>query len=149
MSDEEPRRGRKSWVNPDTGEEVERTWRAFQSGRIPWSDLDDEELTRLQLRDVNGEFRGGKPRVVPRELAQLHARELIARNDKLMKEVILKATSVFTDVIDSSTASDADKMKAAQYLHDRILGKTPERVEMKAELKPWESLVEEIGVITE
>lgn len=149
MSGEEPRRGSKTWVNPETGEEVPRTWASFQSGKIPWSDLDDEELTRLQLRDVNGEFRGGKPRVIPRELAQLHARELIARNDKLMKEVILKATSVFTDVIDSTTASDADKMKAAQYLHDRILGKTPDKVEVKAELKPWEGVVEEIGIITE
>lgn len=137
------------WVNPETGEEVPRIWASFQSGKIPWSELDDEELTRLQLRNKDGIFQGGIPRVIPRELAQAHGRELLARNDKLMKEVILKATAVFTDVIDSSTASDADKMKAAQYLHDRILGKTPDKVEMRAELKPWEAVVTEIGVITE
>lgn len=144
----EPQRGRTVWVNPDTGEQVPRTWRAFQSGAIPWSDLDEEELTRLQLRDGNGQFRGGKPRVIPRELAQLHARELLARNDKVMKEFILKATTVFTDIIESPTATDADKMKAAQYLHDRILGKTPDKVEVKAELKPWELVAGEIVVET-
>jgi hypothetical protein len=103
----------------------------------------------MQLRDKNGQWGGRKPRVVPRELAQAHARELLNRNDKLMREVILKATAVFTDIIDDDQASDADRMKAAQYLHDRILGKTPDRVELRAELKPWENVVDEIGIITE
>ena len=137
------------WVNPETGEHVRRGWANFANGKIPWSELDDEELARLQVRGRDGQFHGTRPRVIPRELIQAHTRELLSRNDKLMKDVILKATSVFTDVIDSPTASDADKMRAAQYLHDRILGKTPDRVELKAELKPWESVVEEIGVITE
>lgn len=148
-----PRRGgddgAATWVDPETGKLVRRVWSNFANGTIPWSELDDEELARLQCRDRNGTFTGGVPRVVPRDLAQMHARELLARNDKLMKDVVLKATAVFTDVIDSPTASDADKMRAAQYLHDRILGKTPDKVEIKAELKPWESVAEDIGVITE
>ena len=137
------------WVNPETGETLRRGWANFANGKIPWSELDDEELARLQVRGRNGQFSGPRPRVIPRELIQMHTRELFARNEKLMKDVILKATSVFTDVIDSTTASDADKMRAAQYLHDRILGKTPDKVELKAELKPWETLASEIGIITE
>lgn len=137
-----------TWVDPDTGEPVHRVWRNFASGRIPWSELDNEELARLQCRDKNGTFIGGKPAVIPRDVVQMHARELLARNDKLMKEVILKSTQVFIDIIDDDMASDADRMKAAQYLQDRVMGKTPDKVELKAELKPWEGVVAEIGVFT-
>ena len=137
------------YTNPETGEVIARTFDNVRRGRIPWSDLDDEEVARLQLRDRNGEFSGMKPAIIPRELVQAHTRELLSRNDKLMREVVMKATAVFVDVIDSSSASDGDKMRAAQYLHDRILGKTPEKVELKAELKPWEGVVSEIGIITE
>jgi len=137
------------YTDPETGVTVRRTFDNVRKGLIPWSDLDSEELARLQLRDRNGSFSGLKPLIIPRELVQAHTRELLSRNDKLMREVILKATSVFTDIIESTTATDADKMRAAQYLHDRILGKTPDKVEIKAELKPWESVVTEIGVLTE
>lgn len=132
------------WENPETGERVPRVWKSFMDRRIPFSELDDEELARLQVRDRNGSFSGTRPKMMPTELVQLHEAELFRRNNTLLKEVLLKATQVHIDVMNDESADPALRMRAAQYMQDRILGKTADKMEIKAELKPWEGLIEGI-----
>lgn len=129
------------------GKMVKRAWGNVLNGTIPLNMLDDEEVTRMQLRDKNGTFTGGKPALLPRKLAEMQTREILQRNQALLQDAVLKATKVYTDIIDDETASAADKMKAAEYLQNRFLGKTPERVQLTADIKPWEGLVQ--GILTQ
>lgn len=128
------------------GVAVKRIWQNFANGKIPLDELDNEELARMQVRDKRGTFIGMPPRIVPRELAQAHARELVMRNDKLIREMVLKATQVFDDVMQDDEADNRDKMAAARYVLERFLGKIPDKVEVTAEIKPWQGLVEGILV---
>lgn len=120
---------------------IERTWENFLSGAIPITELDDDELSKLRLRNREGNLASSGPRSLPRSFVQSHARELVSRNETKMKEHVLKATQVYIDIIESDTASPADKMKAAEYLQNRVLGKVPDRVQLTAEVKPWQGLV--------
>jgi len=133
---------------PD-GSVIPRKWQFVVSGDIPLEELDDVELSRMQLRDKRGSFSGAAPRLVPRDIAEAHGRELLARNDRILREVLLPATEVFVAVMLNERAKDADRMKAAEYLHTRFMGKVPDKLEVTAELKPWEGLVAEVVVITE
>lgn len=138
--------GRRTYTTP-TGDVVPMTWENIRRGVVPLEALDDEEVARLQLRRSDGTFAGGKPSLVPRELADAHARELLGRNTKLLREVLLKGTEVFIEVMDDSNASAADRMKAAQYLHDRLLGPAKQTIEVRAEIKPWEAAAQNIIMV--
>ena len=129
------------WEDPETGELVPRVWKSFVDRRIPFTELDDEELARMQVKNKDGRFVGGKPKMVPQEIAQGHAQELVRRNNSLLKDVLLKATQVHIDIMLNEDADPGLRMKAAQYLQDRLLGKAPDKMEIKAEVKPWEGLV--------
>lgn len=129
------------------GSMVKRAWGNVINGSIPLSELDDEEIARMQLRDRNGGFSGKKPRLLPRELADRQTREVLLRNQRMLQEMILKTTQVYVDVVEDPNASTVDKMKAAEYLQNRFLGKVAERVHLSAEVKPWEGLVQ--GILTD
>jgi hypothetical protein len=129
------------WEDPETGERVPRVWKSFVDGRIPFSEMDDEELARLQVRNRNGDFGGTRPKMMPTALVQAHEQELMRRNTTLLKEVLLKATQVHIDVMNDENADPALRMRAAQYMQERLMGKTPDKMEIKAELKPWEGLI--------
>lgn len=133
-------RGQRVFLN-EAGEEVPRTWKSLVDGRLPISELDDEELKRAQLKSARGQFDGPAGRLIPRDLSDARTRETMQRVKEQFQQMALDATKVFTDVLNDDEASWSDKMKAAEYLHQRFLGKVPDKVELTAEVKPWEGLV--------
>lgn len=145
MSARKPREtGRPSsreWTNPETGRTFKRVWANIVNGNIPISEMDSEELARGQLKDANGNFSGAPGQLMPRELADARQREVLKRVEEQFLSMATKATQVYVDVLEDPAASHSDKMKAAEYLHMRFMGKVPDRLEMKAEMKPWEGLV--------
>lgn len=125
----------------EDGTQIPRTWANFKAGKIPWSELDDEELGRAQLRNKNGVFQGGMPSMVPRELMGDVKRRLLERYNENIQARLLELQSVFLNIAADDTASAADRMKAATYMTERIIGKIPDKVEVTAEVKPWEGMV--------
>lgn len=137
----------KVWTDPQTGEALTRNWHNFKNGKIPWSELDDEELGRGQVRDKNGGFSGKPPSLLPREMVGDIRRRLMERYNDRIAEQLLSLQSVFLDIAQDDTASPADRMKAAAYMQERLIGKIPDRVEIQAEVKPWEGMVS--GILEE
>lgn len=136
-------KGRRLYVKRD-GTKCLRDWDHIRSGDVPISDLDDDEVAQGMLkrtREMRIPTAGTGPKLVPAELADARTRLLVERVTEQFKGVAFRATQVFIDVMENPEASDADKMKAATYLHQRLLGKVPDRVEITAEIKPWENLV--------
>lgn len=102
------------------------------TGELSVEDLDDEELARGQCRDSAGGFSGRPARVIPRELQQEMIRRLLGRGDELWRSAYNVAIRVFLEVAADPNNSAADRMKAAQYIIERVAGKTPDTVRLEA-----------------
>lgn len=136
----------KVYVSPD-GVAIPRIWHNVKNGKIPWTELDAEELSRGQLRDKNGTFSGKPPQMVPRDMVGEVRRHLVEEyNDRIQKR-LLDAQSVFLDIMMDDTLNPADRLRAAAYVTERLIGKVPDKVEITAEVKPWEGMV--AGILEE
>lgn len=136
----------RSYISP-TGESIPRTWPNVKSGKIPWTELDNDELSRGQLRDKNGTFSGRPPSLVPREMVGEVRRRLVDVYNDRIQQRLLDAQAVFLDIMTDDTVNPADRLRAAAYVTERLIGKVPDKVEITAEVKPWEGMVS--GVLEE
>lgn len=118
----------------------EYTWEQFVES------LTAEELARGQLMDKNGEFRGRPPSFVPRAFHDACVRELLGRGRMLYKENYLKAIQAMTEIATSPVAKEADRIKAATFVVERIEGKVPDKLEIGV-VDPWQQIIS--GIIAE
>jgi hypothetical protein len=114
----------------------------FLDGRLKVDDLTDQELLTGRLNDHEGMRRGRPPRLIPIEFHQAIVAETIKRGERLFREAFVEAIEAFTDIASSPNEESKDRLKAAQYIVERVMGKIPEKVEHKGEIAPWEILVQ-------
>jgi len=105
--------------------------------------LSDEELHRGRLRDHTGGFRGRPPTWVPSEFHQACMRELLSRGASLYRENYLGAIRTMTAIAQDGRVKPADRIKAAQFVIERLEGKVPERLEITTE-QPWQAIIADI-----
>lgn len=105
------------------------------SGELDVRDLDDVELARGQCRDEHGRFRGGAPDAVPKQIHDERVRRLFERADEMFQSSFLEAASVFREIMNDPNNTPADRMKAAQFIIERVAGRTPDRVTLHVEDK--------------
>lgn len=114
----------------------------FLAGELKVDDLTDEELLTGRLNDHEGMRRGRPPKLIPVEFHQAIVKEALSRGERLFRESFLDAISTFVDIATSPNAEDKDRLRAAQYIIERIAGKVPEKVEHSGELAPWQIFVQ-------
>lgn len=123
---------------------------AVQNGEYTWDDfvgsLTPEELARGQLMGKDGTFTGRPPNFVPRAFHDACVRELLGRGRVLYKENYVKAIEAMTAIANSPNAKEADRIKAATFVIERLEGKVPERLEIAA-ADPWQQVIS--GIIAE
>ncbi len=56
---------------------------------------------------------------------------------KLLNESTLDAVRLLGDVVRNPCAKDSDRIKAANIILDRVLGKTPEHITVDVHEPPW------------
>ena len=132
------------YISPDGP--VRRVWENVVNGRIPLEELDDDEISQIRLKASDGRFGGPKP-IVNRRLATDFRRELMKRADLKVQAEVMRMFSVIAEVATSAESTGSEKTRAAQYLIERALGKVPDKVEVTAEVKPWEGTV--MGILTD
>lgn len=116
----------------------------FLNGKITVEDLDDEELSRGQLRALDGTFRGRPPRVVPSELVQAMRREWLKRAEAKLRDALLeKGIGTLTELAGNENIDAAVRLRAAEKIIERTMGKVPDRVQLAAE-DPVETLFRSI-----
>jgi hypothetical protein len=108
------------------------------NGVLSVTDMDNEELARMQFRDKNGGFTGRPPANLPRVLVEQIKRELISRAMTELQGGLLPSLKALQTIVDSKDAKDSDKIKAASIYLDRMLGKTPDKLEVSAEPTQFE-----------
>lgn len=90
--------------------------------------LSPEELARGQIKTSAGSFRGAPPKWVPRAFMQACVRELMTRGRRLYQENYEEAVRIMIDLAQSTDVDANVRLRATQFVIERIEGKTPERV---------------------
>lgn len=130
-----------TWYTSPAGDRVERTWANFVAGRIPIEELDDTECSQMRMRADDGAFRGPKP-YIDRTMFIRFKREISHRYEiKIAQALLPQVTETMLGILESEGATAGEKFRAAQYLTERVLGKVPDKVEVTAEVRPWEGTV--------
>ncbi|MGI9121194.1 MAG: hypothetical protein ACR2G7_13935 [Acidimicrobiales bacterium] len=123
-----------------------RTNAAILNGDEDLSLWSEEELIRGQRKARNGRWTGRKPKVVPAAVHLELTRRRMSQAYELMRDDLVAAVQVLGEVVRDPEASNRDRLKAAELIMDRVLGKATERVEVKLRPDPWEELVVE-GIV--
>lgn len=117
------------------------------AGEISVEEMDDEELARGQFKDSGGKFRGRPPRMVPKELHDKMVSELLKRGQFMFQESYLNAIRVMENIALNPMCEPKDRLKAAQYIIERLAGKVPDRVVLES-ADPWQQIIDDIIVDT-
>lgn len=107
--------------------------------------MDPEELVRGCFKGSDGKFKR-PPTIVPAAFHQACVRELLQRGQRLYRTHFLTAIEAFTQIAADPEMEPQHRLKAAQYIWERVEGKVPDRVEVAA-AKPWETIID--GIIAE
>lgn len=102
--------------------------------------LSPEELARGQLKNEGGSFVGAPPAWVPAEFHKACIRELMKRGKTLYQENYLLAIEAMTQIATDGRVKESDRIKAAQFVIERIEGKVPERLELGVS-EPWQEIL--------
>lgn len=115
-------------------EDGDYTWEEFAAALHP------RELARGQLFDSRGGFSGRPPKLVPRAFHDACVRELMKRGKRMYQENYLQAIDAMTSIANDPGVKPSDRLKAAQFVIERLEGKVPERVEI-SQAAPWQEMI--------
>ena len=117
-------------------------------GDLKIEDLDDEEILRMQLKNVNGDFRGRPPMWVPRSFALEMRAEFTRRFQGELNNMLPKALKAHKEILDSRhlAPGDAARMTAVKEVYDRTFGKVVQQTEVHAtvEKKDFSDVVADV-----
>lgn len=94
------------------------------------SSWDDEEVRRGQRRNRNGGFSGRPPKLVPQALHAERHRRTLTRAHALFTQNTERAVQVLIDIATDEDAPHSDRVKAASLILERVLGKSPQAIEV-------------------
>lgn len=108
--------------------------RALITGELKVSDLEDEEIRRMRVYGRGKTFSGNGQRL-PQKIAREFVKEALKRAADDLRKATPDAVRVLLDIANDPDAPDQVRTRAAMYLIDRNLGKTPDvvRIEGKDE----------------
>lgn len=102
--------------------------------------LTPEELARGQLKNDDGSFRGAPTKWVPSEFHRACVRELMTRGKVLYQSNYIEAIQAMTTIATTPSVDVGSRIRAAQFVIERIEGKVPERLEVGVS-EPWQELL--------
>lgn len=110
----------------------------FKYGKLPVEELDDEELSRGQIRKEDGQFTDNKH--VSIEIHDAMVRRLFERADTKLRENLLDAVDTMAEIAKSTAVEPADRIRAATWIYERLRGKVPSEVKITQD-KPFEMVL--------
>jgi hypothetical protein len=118
------------------------------TGQENLDDWDDEELKHGQRKDKNGRFQGSSPVIVPKQLHNELVRRTLSKIEELMRESAYEAAQALVEIMQGAYTEDKDdpkakdRIKAAEIILNRVLGKEPIRLEVQAIKSKYEEAFE-------
>lgn len=115
--------------------------RDLAEGRLRVEDLEWDELIRGQLRDKNGGFSGKKPALLPREWHDAISAEIVRGAQSQFRLNFDKTMDVLVELALNPRTPAREKLAASQYIIERVIGKIPEKQEIKSEISVFDTAV--------
>ena len=112
--------------------DADSRWAMLIDGRLTPDDITDEELIRGEMMSKKGTFTGKRPPWVPRQFVEAMQRESVKRAQEKWTNNLLLAQEELIKI----------GIKALTYIIERSSGKIPDKIEMTAEVKPYEELLQ-------
>ncbi len=133
----------KELVAPEVKDRMTR-WQLLLHGFIKVEDLDDEELARGQCRQPDGTFSNQPPKNIPKFLHDEMTKRLFERANEQMRGHLMGAVAALGTIASGDAYEPQDRIKAAQLIIERVLGKNPDVIVHKQDA-PWEIALRAIG----
>lgn len=119
---------------------------AVLAGLDNLEDWDDEELLRGQKRSRRGTWEGAPPKIVPKALHDELVRRTMSKAHELLRSNLVAATEVLIGLANGKDVDDGVRLRAVTLIMDRVLGKTPETVNVSVQKTPFQTLLEDLYV---
>jgi hypothetical protein len=108
------------------------------AGEEDLSSWDDEEIQRGQRRSKNGSFVGRPPKVIPQAVHEEWVRRTMRKAYTLLKESTYDAAKLLRQIVNDEEAPYGFRLRAAELIFERVLGKATEKVELSiSDEPPW------------
>jgi hypothetical protein len=127
---------RKTGIKPQTRAE------RFIAGLVDPSELSMDELAGGFIYQDDG-TRYGNATFEKRALSKFNG-ELSRRLNKTIKDGGARALEVIYEIMDRDTVEPGDRLKAATWWAERVIGKTPEKLELSLNDAPHETIFENL-----
>lgn len=114
----------------------------FLQGFIPIEDLSDEEIQGMFIYEDDGQK--VKSITLGIKIHQQIAQELHKRLNRFLQTKTASMLAVMVDIAESELVEPADRIKAAQWVAERTLGKTPDIIIHGKTEQPYEAIFETI-----
>ena len=121
--------------------QLTRTQR-FMQGFIPVEDLSDEEIQGMFIYEDDGSKT--KSINLGIKIHQQIAQELHKRLNRFLQTKTASMLAVMVDIAESELVEPADRIKAAQWVAERTLGKTPDIIIHGKTEQPYEAIFDSI-----
>lgn len=121
-------------------------WAMLLDGRLTVRDLDNQEISRMQVRGAGGGFDGKRRTYMPSHLAEQFHRESIRRANEMLRTAAPEAVKALLAIGTDPDVKEGDRIRALMYVVDRSLGKTPDVLRVEGESKFDGMLAEAIGL---
>ena len=119
-------------------------WEQLEIGYISVDDLDDEELRRGQCRRADGDF-PQRTKQIPRQIYDKMVNRLFERAQEMFRQNLFTAVETLGTIVEGDAYEPADRIKAANIIIDRVLGKSVEKVDLTVEQKPYERILKGVN----
>ena len=113
----------------------------LEGGYIDVDDLSDDELR-------NGLAHKGKHVRFSKDTYQKITQRHFQRAQELLTEGLLPAIQALNHIAQGSAYEPSDRIKAATYIVERVMGKTPDVLITKEIKEPWEQLVTGVAILS-
>ena len=114
----------------------------FMQGFLPIEDLADEEITGMFVYDDAGKKISSLSLGI--KIHQRITQELHRRMNRFLQTKTASMLTVMVDIAESDLVEPADRIKAAQWVAERTLGKTPDVIIHGTTEQPYETIFESI-----
>lgn len=101
------------------------------------SEWDEEELRRGRRRDHLGNFSGRDPVVVPKAVHNELVKRSLADAHRLLQENLVPAVTALGLIATDASVDAKDKLTAIKLIMDRVMGTSPQKVEIGGDAK-WQ-----------
>ncbi len=101
-------------------------------GEEDYSDWTDDDLCRGYRSPRSTKLPARIPRAIHDELV----RRKLSKAYDLLRDSLVDAVRVLIEIVQSPAASEADRIRAATLIMDRVMGKAPEQINVSVEQEP-------------